>query len=429
MGLAIEIGIDDFLSRRKDFFVEVDLEGSFKKRIEFLKDQMEKVSTIKPKVVVLGRGPAGLIRAIQAMMRGYPTTVLEKRSENAERRANAVFLTPVTIGILKYYGVYQYLEEQSLIYPPLSDGSICVRLGDLEEAMLEVLHKLNGDSIIEYDSQVRSLALQSDKVDLTVNSSGGAQTTIAGIDILINTEGSRSTTNDLLRIGRVEVLPTLPVFAVIFKDERTFCSYIGRSIVYIAITIYYHVQFFFRYMCSSSFRKQIIGAIILKTPGQNYLGCGFSDEINQQLLKLKGTEEFKSLASHWIRLAICYANLVAILSWFKNGPHMSMGVHFSLNNFDMIKIGADHSTEYSKLMGKTTVLLAGDSSATVEPTTGLGCNTAIQSSVDFLDYLWDREAGENQTKLQSDYNYRMMLRIAKIHAVSKEVRTLYQPAH
>src|ERR1700677_5125260 len=98
---------------------------------------------------------------------------------------------------------------------------------------------------------------------------------------------------------------------------------------------------------------------------------------------------------------------------------MSTGIHLSLNDYQLIKIGADRANEYARKMGKSVILLTGDSSATVDPTTGLGCNTAIQSSVDFLDFLWDSNRGIAQDKLINEYEASIKKRIEFIHEKSR----------
>lgn len=438
MAFGFESGITSFFVRRQDFFKGINIEGSFSERIQDLKSKIKAKSHHKPTIVILGAGPAGLFRAIQSISNGNPTTVIERRSEDAAGRINTVALTATTIQMLQYCGIYQYLMEKGLIYPPNRSGYICVRLADLELAMKEVLNRLGGS--IQYDSKISKIDSQSDKINLNVESLKGVKT-LSGIDILVNAEGSRSTTNALLGIGRTEVLPPIPVIAAIFKDNRpkivgigSLLSYAGKSVLDVALTIHYHIQFIFKFVISSNFRRQITGALILKTPKQIYVGCGFSDEINNRLLSLKeavakkkgAEEEYQAFAKQWINHSICLANLVALIQFFCRGPHLYMGCHRSLESFEVIKIGADRANEYCKSIGKTAVLETGDAGATVDPTTGLGCNTAIQSAVDFLDFIWDYDAKIPQKTLLKDYANRMEDRVEYIHEASKISRSLYR---
>lgn len=435
MAFGFESGITAFFKRRHRIFKEVDLEGSFAERIQDLKKRMKTLSNHQPTVVILGAGPAGLLRAIQSISNGNLTTVIEKRSQNAPGRINTVALTATTIQMLKYCGIYQYLIENQLIYPPNQEEYICVRLADLEQAMKEVLSQLSSDPIIQYDSKVAQIASQADKIELIIESVKDGQKTLSGIDIVVNAEGSRSCTNGLLNITRTEVLPRIPVIAAIYNDHRpkirgiaSLLNYIGKSMVYIARTIHYHMQFFFKLIASKSFREQITGSLILKTPGQNYIGCAFSDKVNRRLLALKkdvadqtnkgGTElksaqeKYDTFAKYWINLSICHANMVAIRQrFFTGGPYLYTGGHFSLDNFEVIEIGADRANACCQRIGNAVVLLAGDANATVDPTTGLGCNTAFQSSVDFLDFIWDYDVQVSREQLLQDYKTKTQERV------------------
>jgi len=150
-----------------------------------------------------------------------------------------------------------------------------------------------------------------------------------------------------------------------------------------------------------------------------------SDPLKKQLQIAE--ENYYSFAKRWIGLSMCYANMVALSQRFFGGPFLYMGCHLSLDNFEVIKIGADRANEYCKSIKKTTVLLAGDASSTVDPTTGLGCNTAIQSAVDFLDFIWDYDAKVPQANLLEDYSSRTNKRVHYIHEKSKLTRSFYRP--
>lgn len=466
MGFGFESGITSFFDRRQDFFKNVNIDGSFQERIKTLKDKAQDTAYHKPTVVVLGAGPAGLLRAIQSIGNGNPTILIERRAENAPGRINTVALTTTTISMLRYCGIYQYLTENRLIYPENGSGYIMVRLADLELAMNQVLKEISPTFAIQYNSKVAAIDSQSEKINLIVEDSRTKEKRmIKKIDILVNTEGKNSSTNDLLRIKRTEVLPSIPVIAAVYEDKRpkicgisSLLKYVCQSLIYQAQTIHYHVQFIFKFVFSRNFRKQITGSLILKTPQQNYVGCGFSDEINTRLESLKeeirekntlleklkqtgnGQEikrqeiqleqlekKYKAFASQWIHFSICHANMVAIMQRFRRGPHLYTASHLSLAKFEIIKIGADHANEYCKSINQTSVLLGGDASATVDPTTGLGCNTAVQSSVDFLDFIWDYDTGSDQKKLLKEYSDRIEQRVDYIHKASKYARSLYRP--
>lgn len=441
MSFSIDTGITDFFIRRRDFFEDINLYGSFQERMKELRDRMNSASNHKPSVVISGAGPAGLIRAIQSISNGNPTVLIEKRGDDIQGRINTVHLRPVTVAMLRYCGIYQYLMENKLIFPPKADGSIMVRLTDLEKAMKAVLKEISPSFAIQYHTKIEDIDAQTEKINLTLeNSETKEKRAIKKVDILVNAEGKGSSTNPLLGIERTEVLPSIPVIAAVYKDKRpkiqgigSFFKFVGKSIAYLAITIHYHVQFFFKFLFSKKFRNCFTGSLILKTPKQNYVGAGLSDKINGRLQLLKAAaaskgagskeeKEYKNFAKKWIGYSICLANLIA-----NKVPHFCKGTHRSLAKFEIIKIGADHANQFCKSIHQTSVLLGGDAGATVDPTTGLGCNTAIQSSVDFLDFIWDSDKEISPNTLLKEYSERATKRIKDIHIASIQARALYRP--
>jgi 2-polyprenyl-6-methoxyphenol hydroxylase-like FAD-dependent oxidoreductase len=437
------------------------IDTSFKEQIELLKSQIALRTSCKASVVILGAGPAGLLRAIEAVMNGNPVHVIEKRSEGRSGRINTVELTRETIAVLKKSAVYQYLIENKLIDSPRKDGSIHVRLTDLELAMKEVLTRLSPQQVVIYDARVTAINDQSEKISVMI-AVKDRSLSIGGVDILVNTEGSRSTTNALLGIGRTQVLPSFPAITAIYRDTRpkitggiSAVRYVGRSIGDVARTIYYHVQLIFLLIVSKNFRSQIIGAVILSTPKQAYIGGAFSDEINAKMLALQGSfcekrsalqrastpdeiarckKEFKTaeadywkFASRWIHLSLAMANLIAILLRSES-RYRAMALHRSLKKFEVVMIGADRAAAFSKRIKGTFVLLAGDAAATVDPATGLGCNTAINTGVFFTDLLSGFEQGSvDKESLLLEYENGMSERTSYIHYESKRIRAQYRP--
>jgi len=457
MAFSVEPSLDNFLVRHMNYFKNVGIEGSFKDRIKVLQDKMTTGSNKKPKVVILGAGPAGLMRAIQSISNGNPTQVIEKRSENAEGRSNIVALKPESIAMLKYCGIYQYLINTNLIYPPNYEGYICVRLTDLEQAMKEVLKRLTPEQIIKYDSKVNDIIEAGNKIDLVIEATDQQKSKIPNVDILVNAEGSQSTTNNLLKITRKDVLPNIPVIAAFFQNPKvhnlsSFVGYTNKRIIQVAMTIYYHTLFCVKLICQKKFREQIKGAIILKTPKHNYVGCAFSDEVNVRLLSLKkrvdelkesnetiqneltrAEREYNAYARDWINLSICAANIVGLITGFehligRSNDYFYMGCNDTVDKFNIINIAADRADKYcgKYKQTQTAVLLVGDACATVDPTTGLGCNTAIQSSTAFLDFIWDYDKKTIDKSLK-EYKMQIDKRVDEIHDASKRRRIAYRP--
>jgi flavin-dependent dehydrogenase len=436
--------------------------------------------TGSPKVVILGAGPAGLMRAIESLVRGNETIVVEKRAEGQEGRFNTVALTEDTVQQLTQYGIYQYLLENGSIFPPTKWGYMSVRIGDLEAAMKAVIDQLSPNRpVICYDTRVVAVDQTASKVSLSLQQTGNSQRSqIGNIDILVNAEGAKSSTNELLGIGRITVLPKVPVIAAIFEDTRPaivgVCSlvqYVAQTLVNLAVSIYYYTIFFFKAIFQGEWvfgsDRTIAGALILTTPNQNYLGCGFTDEMSKRLIALKqvrdakkqvlnqleatapngentenarkefleAEEAYNGLAEYWIKLSFCAANIFAlardIYNFFgtetRGFYHFNRAAYLPLKNFQLIEIGADRAIHSSAQYGETAYLIAGDALATVDPTTGLGCNTAVKTSKLFKTFLEGVEAGTAQDQLLQNYNNSVQVVVDRIHDESIAKRRIYRP--
>jgi len=250
----LDQGIEGFIKRNPNYLQETSVAETFKVRIEQLKKQLSP-NNHKPLVVISGAGPAGLLRAIQSIINGNPTQVIEKRSQDNPGRENTVALTETSIKILQHFGIYAYLIENKLIYPPNKGGFICARIKDLEKAMKKVLEELSPQSVITYDSTIVAIDTSTDKIRLSTQSSTEEQLTIADVGIFVNAEGAKSSTNGLLNINRKQVLPPTPAIVAIFRDDRpditsfsSFFVYIGITLYQLAITIYYHTIFLFQFL-------------------------------------------------------------------------------------------------------------------------------------------------------------------------------------
>ncbi|MFI5344581.1 MAG: hypothetical protein ACHQUC_10210 [Chlamydiales bacterium] len=413
--------------REFTFPKEEKIKGTFLERVAALKHEMLPQSGNKPTVVILGAGPAGLIRAITSILNGNPTQIIEKRSESAPRRENTVLLETETVYQLLSLGVYQYLAEHNMIFPAKmfkTDHilkSIEVRLGDLEVALKVLIKELQPTQEIDYGKRLCEIDSRREKLTLTIESADQQRTIIENVGILVNAEGSRSTTNQLLGICRIKVLPEKPAIAVIFKDKRpsingfnSLFRYIGISIAYIAKTVYYHAIFIFKFIFCKSFRRECLG-VFLKTPGQVYLGCGFSPEINERIQQFKqeiankakaldqastqkerarcqeslraAKKRYRSFLKMRSNLGLCAVNFINLFMQ-PLGEKMTTK-HLSFARCEAIDIGADRATTFALKFNESAILLAGDAAATVDPSTGLGCNTALQSNEQFANFIKD----------------------------------------
>jgi hypothetical protein len=442
----------------------------FQQKINELKDLRTENARLgnRLNVLISGGGPAGLIRAIESLTQGHLTTLFEKRTENCSERDNTVALTPHSISDLQGYGIYQLLVENDLIYSPTPAGYVSVRLRDLEEVMKTVIHELSPDSaIIHYASTITAIAQNElDRIDVTVNSEGDERV-FPSIDVLVNAEGARSSTNDLIGNSRQSALCKVPVIAAVFKDKRpqivgcaTFFEYIGQTIVYLAKSIYYYMIYFFKVVfqqeCFCCANRSIAGALILKTPGQNYVGCGLTESASRELIDLRvdwrekqraldnavnqeveehlmqqmheeliqAEKKLDAFARYWINLSFCAANMLGI---FDCNNYFQTASWLPLEGYSIVDIGADRAELASTIFGRTICLIVGDALATVDPTTGLGCNTAITTCSEFQTALLQLTMGNELSEILNMYNRSLEGVISNIHQRSRALRTQYRP--
>lgn len=433
-----------------------EIDDSYLDRINKLRREMPPQSDAKQKVVILGAGPAGLIRAITSIMNGNPTHIIEKRVNNAPGRENIVNLTTNTVYQLQRLGVYQYLLENNQIFPAKTDvvvGSIDVRIGDLEKALKAVLKALCPEQEITHASCLTEIDAEFQKLTLTITSTDETRRVIENVGILINTEGSRSTTNELLGIGRITILPSKPAVTAIFHDRKpkirgvgTFFRYIGISFGYTVKTIHYHALFIFKAIIFKSFRRECIG-VMLKTPGNVYIGCGFSPSINKRIGELnadirsktealeKATtpkerrrcrnalkssqKRYDSFLKMRANMGLCAVNLINLI--FRRKGEKTTSKHLSLVRCDAIDIGADRADTFALKRNQSAILLAGDAAATVDPSTGLGCNSALQSNEEFAAFINDNQLHTLNEKIER-YKRDLNHRVAYIHQESRIFR-------
>lgn len=453
---------------------------SFHDRMQELKglrDQALQQSSNKASVVISGGGPAGLIRGICALINGNPTTIIEKRAELDNGRENTVALDKESLNVLCFYGVHQYLDENKLILP-FNGEYLPVRLKDLERAMKVVIAELTSVPIIQYDSQVEQIndadvqSSQNAKINLIYKSAVGQKTQLDAIDVLVVAEGAHSYTNEhLLHNHRIAVLPLVPVISAIYKDDRpsisglsTFLQYIGKTLASTATSVYYYTIFTFKFIFQGenffNLQRRLAGSLILKTPGQNYLGVGLSREESDKMMQLcqvledakaaleearnqntsspdrltqlqKNVDDAQknqdSYLRYWTGLAFCFANVLNVFRFIYGETPLHLASRLPLDHVSVTKIGADRSSAYSGTIGRTSYLIAGDTLATVDPTTGLGCTTAIKTVIDFNDFINGLDKNMDPHFLHTVYSDSSAQRIRQNHDQSLSKRRLFRP--
>jgi hypothetical protein len=93
----------------------------------------------------------------------------------------------------------------------------------------------------------------------------------------------------------------------------------------------------------------------------------------------------------------------------------------------LLKLALIKSSACSGRIGQTSYLTAGDTLAIVDPTTGLGCNTAVQTVLDFNNYIAGLNANQNVDFLLQSYNARSNQVISLNHDESIRMRRVYRP--
>lgn len=104
-----------------------------------IRQQALENKTKKLGIVILGAGPAGLIRAIQGLLEGHTIQIIEKRSASHPGRHNVVSLIKASMELLKEYGVFNYLLENNLVREVDEPLSIFVKLSDLERSLKQMI--------------------------------------------------------------------------------------------------------------------------------------------------------------------------------------------------------------------------------------------------------------------------------------------------
>lgn len=439
----------DHCSMYSKLFPDHAVDKTYAEAIARAKDVFQSRKLVeKSRVVILGGGPAGLMRAIISMMNGNPTTVIEKRSEKAKCRDNVVVLTKSTVAMLKFYGIYQILLSDGLIYPENANKKVTARLGDLEYAMKKVMHDLGMAHTIRYETTIKKI---DDFVDGFTLFTGGDDDHKIEADVIVNCEGANSTTNKLMEIDRIEVQEKVPVIAAIYKDDRPAvkgpCSlvvYVAKTIKEIVVTIFYHIKFVFMAFVTRSVRQQIQTALTFHVPGQAYLGALLKPKVMegaqkfQKILesktaskeeKEKAQKQLKSYLRPYLISGICFSNFLYFVAgfWKMKNPEVRFTKVRALDQVSIVNIGADKASSISLRNGKGIFMLAGDAAATVDPVTGLGCNSALQSAADFHDYLLRIETGTYHDA-EDIYGFRMNRRVEFIHEQSEYVRKRYMPS-
>ena len=389
-------------------------------------------------VVISGAGPAGLLRGIQSLCNSNPTIILEKRSASNSGRGNRLLINSKSIEILKNYGIYQHLVENKKIISFRATACF-VSINDLEKAMKIVLQEISATNVIYYDSQIEEIIHHTEKkIDLKIATSGQPLWIINSVDLLVIAEGIHSKTNyGLIHNEPIEILPSIKGIITISKPgSRTkYITHVKQFLCH----FYYHFAFLFM-LCKNWLTfwnpsYPIAKTVIINTPGQTGIAIVFSKKETEKFLSLylSSKEENKSkqlekFQQRSISLAQWHTNYSKLLSLILRRKYIGhFGLLFSIDQISITEFGTSHSKISSGFVGNTPYLIAGDALISVDPFTGLGCNSALQTSKLFQDFLQGMNTQEKFDVLINKYDLAVGEVIEELVNSSVYIRHHYRP--
>lgn len=411
-----------------------------------------KIEDPQPKVVILGAGPGGLACALEMIRCGHTPIVLEKRLQSSEGRVHPVILSKAVVDQLEQDKIYSDLVKQHKIFPMSNGDERCTfRLVDLEQAMKSRITKNSHSScLIHYETQVTKILEANDgRVSLILNNGES----IDGVDVVINAEGARSSTNELLNNRRTEVLSEILAVYSILRDDRpeikdvsSFLKVGAKTMRNIARAVHDHAIYFFlllfkkEHFFSSS--KKIAIAATLKTPGQHRVGFAFTEQIAKDIRKLQedaatssaSKDKLERFLHFWTRMAQCEVNVFSVLQRIarllgKKGTQAQLlfSSHFPIETSTIVKIRSDRVENAAIIRGKTLFLDTGDALSTVDPSAVLGCNTAIELAPVIQNLFRQIKDASDFPAIADKYRGVCEGWIGRNHSVANAVRIRFTP--
>ena len=201
-------------------------EGRFRQRIADLK-LLQTIGTRsqgnrRHSVLIIGAGPAGLIRAISATLRGLETTVIELRPENAAKRPQIVVIrSQAVIRLLDELGVIDFLFKEGRIFP-LGRLRLEVSLADLELAFKAILRLVtvdDPDRIVQYDTSIERIDEDRGAARVVARSSDRQTVRSFFPQLIVIADGKRSPTSHLLGIPRRDHFHSHTGIIAIFRTD------------------------------------------------------------------------------------------------------------------------------------------------------------------------------------------------------------------
>ena len=231
-------------------------------------------------MLIVGAGPAGLIRAISATVQGLPTAVLEVRPEDAPKRPQIVVIRAQTvIALLEQLGVIDFLFKENRIFP-LGRLQLEVSLADLELAFVAILRAVAADEpvpsihygttidrIEQAEGLARVIARKADRTPLSFSPR-----------LIVIADGRHSPISTLLGIARRDRFHSHTGIIAIFRAGREGLQLHQRWLGELASKLNYA---FHRHVSRKG--RGLLAGTILQVPGHHYLGLDLTRDEEMRL--------------------------------------------------------------------------------------------------------------------------------------------------
>lgn len=415
-------------------------EARFQRHVENLRavrnlNLRTRANRLDAPVLIVGAGPAGLIRAIAATMQGLKTIVLELRPEHAAKRPQIVVIRSHTvISLLEQLGVIDFLFKENRIFP-LGRLQLEVSLADLELAFLGVLRAVATDASalsIHYGAAIERIDQVGGFARVVARQPDRRTLLSFAPQIVVIADGKHGTTSSLLGISRREQLHSHTGIIAIFRAGSRSLSRWHRLLGDITSKLNYA---FHRYLSRRG--RRLLAGTILQVPGHHYLGL---DLTRDEEMRLRGTierarksngepesasqkgyedsaatDELRRLVDFWSNYGFEAIRTHPKgsaphtggrpISWLPLEPQFAMP----------IEVVSDRADAFCGYIGETFVMLEGDAQFTIHPGSAYGCTKAFLSARLFGFLLGARYFGADERRARLTdgvflYNAELMAR-------------------
>lgn len=209
--------LEQFESRRRAFFFSsggFSNKAEFHLQLEYLKKLKNYLPTAKSDpIVIIGAGPAGLMRGLLAALHNIPFVIIEKRPETKGRsRDNIInFGTMIQeIQLLEMFGIFSLADGNGQMV--IKQAKKEISLDDLESCLKLVLNELQPNSIL-YERSMTSLEVSEDSLKVQI---GERQITPS---MVIDCSGTNSPFLEAVGVQKQKLSKPTDAIIAFFEDE------------------------------------------------------------------------------------------------------------------------------------------------------------------------------------------------------------------